>query len=286
MLQVNELTNAHEYCEQETKKSGSSFYYSFLFLPKEQKQAIIAVYAFCREIDDIVDECSDQNIAKQKLFFWQEELNKVYAGTPNHPVAKALQQVINTYNLPKIWFEQIIEGMFMDLTYQGYATFNDLNVYCHNVASTVGMLSASIFGYKEPNTIEFAKKLGLALQYINIIRDVGADARLNRIYLPEELMSKFDLNATEILKTKLSNNDNLKQALEHMATLANNLYLEAMSLLSPNDIKSQNSALIMADIYLAILNKIKKQKFSVLDKKINITPIHKLFIAWKRLIKQ
>ena len=172
------------YCRQRAAASGSSFYYSFLFLAPERRNAILALYAFCREVDDVVDEVSDPGVARAKLAWWAQELERVYRGEPQHPVGKALAPVVRTYALEKSQLVEILEGMSMDLDYNRYPDFPTLQVYCHRVAGIVGLLSARIFGYTDVRTLDYAHALGLAFQLTNIIRDVGEDVRRNRIYLP------------------------------------------------------------------------------------------------------
>lgn len=271
----------HRYCQNKAAASGSSFYYSFMFLPLAQRNAITAVYAFCREVDDIVDECSDSIIATQKLLWWQTEIERVFNGTPQHPVGVALSEAIHTYKLQRIWFDEILQGMNMDLRYQGYSTYADLNLYCHCVASTVGMLAASIFGYQNPSTLEYAKQLGLSFQLINIIRDIGEDARRGRIYIPEEQLQTFGIEPKEILQLSIKKPEQLTLLLSAIAQQAHTYRANAMINLAPEDRASQRSGLIMARIYFSILNEIERANFAVLHQKISITPLRKLWVAWR-----
>ena len=173
-----------QYCQQKASQSGSSFYYSFLFLPPARRRAITALYAFCREVDDVVDECTDVDIARTKLAWWRTEVAALYAGTARHPVAQALTNVVTPFNLPQTRLLEIIDGMEMDLNFNRYQDFKQLQLYCYRVAIVVGLLSAQIFGFNNRKTLKFAHDLGMAFQLTNIIRDVGEDARRNRIYLP------------------------------------------------------------------------------------------------------
>ena len=182
-----------EYCQDKAAASGSSFYYSFLFLPPERRRAITALYAFCREIDDVVDECHDAQIAATKLAWWREELARVYAGNPQHPIGQALRPATERFNLPHELLSEIIDGMEMDLTQSRYLDFTALSLYCYRVASVVGLLAAEIFGYQDRHTQKYAHDLGMAFQLTNIIRDVGEDARRGRVYLPlDEMMQTVD----------------------------------------------------------------------------------------------
>jgi len=277
------LSNAYDYCTNETKKSGSSFYYSFLFLSNEKKMAITSVYAFCREVDDIVDECSELHIAEQKLSFWQQELEFIYDGKPSHPVAIALQHTVTKFQLPKLWFEEIIQGMLMDLQYQGYQTIEDLEVYCHCVAGVVGKICATIFGYMHSETLEYARRLGICLQYINIIRDIGEDLRRNRVYIPEVFLKKYNLTADHILKQNITDKNQWIKMLTDFSKFAYFNYNTAFEKLHIEDRQNQVCGIIMGEIYLKVLTKIKKKKFNVLNQKINLTPINKLWTAYTTL---
>ena len=188
-----------EYCRQKAAASGSSFYYSFLFLPPERRRAIIALYAFCREVDDVVDEVSDPGVARSKLGWWKQEIGAIYAGAAQHPVGKALTPVVLQYSLPQERLEVIVEGMGMDLEYNRYPDFATLEVYAYRVAGVVGELSARIFGYTDSRTLEYARTLGLAFQLTNIIRDVGEDVRRNRVYLPLDELARFDLGPDALI---------------------------------------------------------------------------------------
>ena len=274
------MNNANQYCQNKVAASGSSFYYSFLFLPAEQRAAITAIYAFCREVDDIVDECQDKAIAQQKLVWWSTEIDRVYTGTPQHPVGIALAQIVKKYKLQKLWFDEIMQGMAMDLKYQGYQIFDDLKLYCHCVASAVGMLAAAIFGYKNQQTLEYAKKLGIAFQIINIIRDVGEDARRGRVYIPEEELQVFGIKPQEILELNISNPERFTALLAKLAVLARSYYTSALDTLPAEDRAAQRGGLIMAEIYFKILAEIEHSNFDVLNQKISITPLRKLWVAW------
>ncbi|HTE15176.1 MAG TPA: presqualene diphosphate synthase HpnD, partial [Burkholderiales bacterium] len=187
-----------QYCQQKAIASGSSFYYSFLFLPPERRRAITALYAYCREVDDVVDEYTDAGVARTKLAWWRDEVAKLYAGNPQHPVTKALVPAITAYGIQQQHMLELIDGMAMDLEYNRYPDFDTLKGYCHRVAGVVGLMSASIFGYTDKQTHEYASELGLAFQLTNIIRDVGEDARRNRIYLPLDELEKFGVAESDI----------------------------------------------------------------------------------------
>jgi phytoene synthase len=272
-----------EYCQQKAVQSGSSFYYSFLFLPPERRRAITALYAFCREVDDTVDECTDVAIARSKLMWWRKEISAMMAGSPTHPVTQALQPHMATYSLDGKHLLAIIDGMEMDLDQTRYLDFTGLKRYCWHVASVVGILSASIFGATRPETLQYAEKLGLAFQLTNIIRDVGEDARKGRIYLPVNELQQFNVTAADVLNARHS--DNFEKLMRFQAQRAQATYDEAFALLPAADRRSQRPGLIMAAIYRALLNEIERDGFQVLSQKISLTPIRKLWLAWKTYVR-
>ena len=272
-----------EYCQQKAVQSGSSFYYSFLFLPAERRRAITALYAFCREVDDAVDECTDVTIARNKLMWWRKEIKSMLDGSPTHPVTQALQPHVTTYALEGKHFQAIIDGMEMDLDQTRYLDFAGLKRYCWHVASVVGILSASIFGMSRPETLQYAEKLGLAFQLTNIIRDVGEDARKGRIYLPVNELQQFNVTAADILNGRHS--ENFEKLMQFQSRRAQAMYDEALALLPPQDRRAQRPGLMMAAIYRALLNEIEHDRFHVLNQKISLTPIRKLWLAWKTYVR-
>ena len=272
-----------EYCQQKAAASGSSFYYSFLFLPAERRRAITALYAFCREVDDIADDVQDVGVARTKLAWWRTEIANLFAGHPAHPVTQALQPFIAPYKLDAASLNEIIDGMEMDLAYHRYPDFDSLKLYCHRVAGVVGRLSASIFGYTNPATLEYAEALGMAFQLTNIIRDVGEDARRDRVYLPADELARFGLTAEDILA--LRGGDSFVKLMQFQAERAESYYDLAFSRLAPEDQRNQRAGLIMAAIYRTLLAEIRGDRFAVLDRRIALTPLRKLWIAWKTWIR-
>ncbi|HJV75221.1 MAG TPA: presqualene diphosphate synthase HpnD, partial [Noviherbaspirillum sp.] len=258
-------------------------YYSFLFLPAERRRAITALYAFCREVDDTVDECTDITIARNKLMWWRKEIKAMLDGSPSHPVTQALLPHVSAYGLEGKHLQAIIDGMEMDLDQTRYLDYAGLKRYCWHVASVVGILSASIFGVTRPETLQYAEKLGLAFQLTNIIRDVGEDARKGRIYLPVNELQQFNVTAAEILKGQHS--ENFEKLMRFQSERAQALYDEALALLPPKDRRAQRSGLMMAAIYRALLNEIENDGFHVLNQKISLTPIRKLWLAWKTYVR-
>ena len=276
--------NPHDYCQQKAAASGSSFYYSFLFLPKPKRQAITALYAFCREVDDVADECTDAGIARTKLAWWRTEIANLYADKPQHPVTKALTDAVRDYNLAEEHFVEIIDGMEMDLDQNRYRDFKELHLYCYRVASVVGLLSASIFGYSDRKTLKYAHDLGLAFQLTNIVRDVGEDARRGRIYLPLDEMEQHGVNEADILQGQES--DNVRRLLEFQIERAEDYYRRAFEELPDADRRDQRTGLIMAAIYRALLDEIRLGGCEkVLNHRVSLTPLRKLWLAWKTWLK-
>lgn len=272
-----------DYCQQKAVQSGSSFYYSFLFLPPERRRAITALYAFCREVDDTVDECTDASVARTKLMWWRKEIAAMSIGAPTHPVTQALEPHMSAYALESEHLIAIVDGMEMDLDQTRYLDFIGLKRYCWHVASVVGLLSAKIFGATHPQTLEYAEKLGLAFQLTNIIRDVGEDARKGRIYLPVNELQQFNVTAADILNAKYS--DNFKKMMQFQVDRAQKIYDEAFAFLPAQDRRAQRPGLIMAAIYRALLGEIESDGFNVLNQRISLTPIRKLWLAWKTYIR-
>lgn len=274
--------NPDEYCQQTAAQSGSSFYYSFLFLPPERRRAITALYAFCREVDDIVDECTDTGVARTKLAWWRQELAQLYAGVPQHPVTQALQPAIQPFGIKHEYLAEIIDGMEMDLGQSRYPDFAALELYCHRVAGVVGLLAASIFGYRDERTLVYAHTLGLAFQLTNIIRDVGEDSRKGRIYLPLSELQQFKVSAADILHGRQT--ENFAQLMKFQIERAERHYRAAFEQLPQCDRKAQRPGLIMAAIYRALLREIVDEGGKVLSQRTALTPVRKLWIAWKTWI--
>jgi phytoene synthase len=273
----------HRYCQQKAAGSGSSFYYSFLFLPEERRRAITALYAFCREVDDVVDDCSDPATARATLAWWRQELAAAFHGTPQHPVARALAEVAPRFNLAEARLAEIINGMQMDLDYNRYPSFEVLRQYCQRVAGVVGLLSAEIFGYQDRRTLEYAANLGLAFQLTNIIRDVGEDARRDRIYLPLDEIERHGVSVADIAASRES--DNFRRLIEFQIERALGFYREAFAKLPAVDRRAQRAGLVMAAIYRALLDEIQRDGCRVLSRRIALTPVRKLWIAWRTWIK-
>lgn len=268
-----------QYCQQKAARSGSSFYYSFLFLPPEQRRAITALYAFCREVDDVVDECHDPALARVKLGWWREELERGFQGDAQHPVTRALAAPIDRFNLPQEYFQEILDGMAMDLEQPRYQSFRDLALYCHRAAGVVGLLSAEIFGYRHRDTLRYAQDLGTALQLTNILRDVREDAERGRIYLPLDELEQYGVTEQDLLAGRTSG---ATQALfRAQLNRARTFFQRALDRLPDEDRLAQRSGLIMAAIYQATLDEMEHDGLRVLERRIALTPLRKLWIAWR-----
>lgn len=270
------------YCQEKAARSGSSFYYAFLFLPINRRKAITALYAFCREVDDVVDECTDTSIARSKLDWWRTEIQSLFAGTPSHPVTRALAPHLQECKITQDRLLAIIDGMQMDLDQTRYLDWTGLRKYCWHVAGVVGELSAGVFGYENEKTLEYATHLGLAFQMTNIIRDVGDDARRGRIYLPVEDLQRFEVKASEILNAKHS--DRFEALMTFEAQRARDLYRTAIDALPECDRRSQRPGLMMAAIYYTLLDEIEHENWKVLDQRISLTPIRKFWLAWRNWV--
>jgi len=266
-----------EYCRRKAADSGSSFYYGFRFLDVRRRRAIMALYAFCREVDDAVDECTDPGVAAMKLAWWRGEVEAMYAGRPTHPVTQALAAVLPEVNLPAEQLQEIIDGMEMDLRLARYPDFRTLNLYCYRVASVVGLLAAQIFGYPDRRTQKYAHDLGLAFQLTNIIRDVGEDARRGRIYLPQDELARFGVPEADILARRHS--DRFAELMRFQAQRAQDTYDRALGELPAVDRKAQRPGLMMAAIYRALLDEIVKDGCRVLTHRVSLPPARKLWLA-------
>ncbi|KKW69226.1 phytoene synthase [Lampropedia cohaerens] len=268
-----------QYVEQKAAESGSSFYYAFKFLSPQRRAAITAFYAFCREVDDVVDEVHDSGVAATKLAWWQAEVQQAFAGRPSHPVTQALVPLAPQFGIEMPHLLAVIEGCEMDLHQTRYLDFAGLQRYCHLVAGVVGEVAARIFGQQHPQTTQYAHTLGLAFQLTNIIRDVGEDAMRGRIYLPVDELQQFDVRAHDISNRSYS--ERFTALMRFQAERAHRLYDQALDLLPAADRRSQKPGLMMAHIYRTLLREIERGGFQVLHQRIHLTPVRKLWLAWQ-----
>mgnify|MGYP000302486970 CR=1 FL=1 len=266
-----------QYCQDKAASSGSSFYYSFMALAANQRRAIIALYAFCREVDDVVDNPGEIQIKQIKLQWWRTEIDQLFAGQAQHPVTRALTPVLEQFDLPEEYFLEIIDGMEMDLQQQRYESFKSLSLYCYRVAGVVGLMAAEIFGYEDRRTLKYARDLGMAFQLTNILRDVHEDAQLGRIYLPAEDLQRFSVSEKDILAGHAS--PNFQQLMQFECDRAKQYYHSAFEYLPEQDRFNQRCGLIMAAIYRAVLDKMEKNHFPVLTGRVRLSNAHKLWLA-------
>lgn len=270
-----------EYVQDKAARSGSSFYYAFLFLPPPKRAAITAFYAFCREVDDVVDDALDPGVAATKLAWWRQEVAQSFAGQPNHPVMKALMPHAAAFGITAAHLAAVIDGCEMDLQQTRYLDFAGLARYCHLVAGVVGEVAANIFGRTEQQTVSYAHTLGRALQLTNIIRDVGDDARRGRIYLPMDELQRFGVKAAEILQrqTPWGYSERFSELMRFQSARAQQTYDDALALLPAQDRAAQRPGLMMANIYRTLLREIEADGFQVLHQRTSLTPLRKLWIA-------
>ena len=270
-----------QYVQDKAAKSGSSFYYAFLFLPPARRAAITAFYSFCREIDDVVDDAVDPGVAAAKLAWWRQEVASAYAGQASHPVMKALMPHRAAYAIEATHLLAVIDGCQIDLDQTRFLDFPGLARYCHLVAGVVGEVAANIFGRSSEATVQYAHKLGLAMQLTNIIRDVGDDARRGRIYLPVSELQRFEVKANELLLRTAPHgySDRFSALMQAQAERAHQTYDAAFALLPEVDRLAQKPGLMMANIYRTLLREIEADGFQVLHQRTSLTPVRKLWIA-------
>lgn len=270
-----------QYVQDKAARSGSSFYYAFLFLPPQRRAAITAFYAFCREVDDVVDEVHDPQVAATNLAWWRKEVAESFAGQPHHPVMQALMPLAPEFGIEPRHLQAVIEGCQTDLEQTRFLDFPALQRYCHLVAGVVGEVACNIFGRTQPQTVDYAHRLGQAMQLTNIIRDVGDDARRGRVYLPVNELQQFDVKAHEILKREApwGYSDRFQALMRFQAERAHRLYDEAFALLPEADRVAQKPGLMMANIYRTLLREIEADGFQVLHQRTSLTPVRKLWIA-------
>jgi phytoene synthase len=270
-----------QYVQDKAASSGSSFYYAFLFLPPPRRAAITAFYAFCREVDDVVDEIADPSVAASKLQWWRKEVSQAFSGKPSHPVTRALMPLAPSFDIQEAHLQSVIEGCQTDLDQTRFLDFPALQRYCHLVAGVVGEVAANIFGRTQGATVQYAHQLGLAMQLTNIIRDVGDDARRGRIYLPVSELQRFDVKAHELLQrsSPWGYSERFQALMRFQAERAHASYDAAMQLLPDADRVAQKPGLMMANIYRSLLREIEVQRFQVLHQRTSLTPLRKLWIA-------
>ena len=273
-----------QYCYEKVKESKSNFTWTFYFISKNRRDALISLYAFCREIDDIVDNTIDLEVATAKINWWKNEINRLFHETPQHPVTKSLFNFIDTYELNEAYFLEMLDGMEMDLKFNRYESFKQLQLYCYRVAGVVGILCVKILGFKNQTTLKFAHDLGIALQLTNIVRDVGEDARKNRIYIPLDELHQFNVSEEDILK--FQENKNVSNLLIYQIERAENFYKSAYEKIPKEDVNSQIPGLLMGKIYETLLLEIKRDRpEQTLNHKVILPPFRKMLVIFKCFFK-
>jgi len=268
-----------QYCREKARHSGSSFYYAFLFLPEEKQRAIMALYAFCREVDDIADSVSDQQVALTKLGFWHTEIQRCFSGQPQHPVGIELKWAKEHFPLDEELLQEILDGMLMDIEQQPIAKAADLSLYAYRVAGAVGLLSIEIFGYSNRHSRRFAVSLGEALQLTNILRDLAEDGRRGRIYIPQSDRIEFGVSDQAFGHGDMS--PGKQQLLVKYGDRAEAMFRQAVSELPAEDRENLRPSLVMAAIYYAYLRRLRQANYNVWECPVRILPLRKLWIAWR-----
>ena len=268
-----------QYCRDRTRGSGSSFFYAFLFLAEEQRRAMMALHAFCREVDDIADEVKEQEVALSKLAFWREELNRAFKGTAQHPVGRELAWAAEHFPIDEELLVEIIDGMLMDVKRQPILKHADLSLYAYRVAGAVGLLTIEVFGYKNRKSRDFATSLGEALQLTNILRDVATDAKMGRIYFPQEERIRYRVSDQDFKDGNMS--DGMRALLADYAERAETAYRQALDNLPDEDRESLRPSILMGTIYYNYLQRLRDADFDMWQKPIHILPLRKIWTAWK-----
>ena len=268
-----------EYCQQRVAARGSSLYYSVLFLPAEQRRGVVAVHAFSRELHDAVDQASDPGVARAKLAYWRGELHAAMAGSPQHPVARALAAVAHADAIGEAQLARVVDGAQMDLDYDRYPEFTALEAYCQQTAGTVQLLCAKILGSTKDATLEYARTLGVALRLTEIIRDVGRDVGRGRVFLPLDELARFGLADNDILLRR--EDARFERAMALQIARAREYHERATALLPPADRRTQRAGLVLAAISRALLEEIAALRGHMLRQSVTLTPVRKLWIACK-----
>ena len=274
------ITDAQAYCTALTKKSGSNFYYSFLFLPRKRRAAMYTIYAFCKEVDNAVDEPPAGSNPQDELRRWRAELEAAYRGTPTFPVTISLANHVKQLSIPQVYFEELIKGVEMDLVASRYASFQDLSLYCYRVASVVGLICLHIFGPTSARAQDYAVSLGMAFQLTNILRDIGTDAAQGRIYLPQDDLQKFGCTDQAILQRQES--AELRTLLHFEAEKAHEYYAKAQAAfesLPAHDQRALTVSEIMRALYVRILKKIEEPKHQIFGPRARLATIRRLAVA-------
>lgn len=271
------LAEAYRYCEEITRRSGTSFQAAFWMLPKPKRRALHAIYAFCRLADDIADDPDQKTDRELLLKRWREELDDAYRGKATHPVGIALGHTVHHFHLPESIFIDLLAGIEFDLAGEAIETFDDLRQYCYRVASTVGLLVVRVLGYHNPQTLEYAQTLGIAVQLTNVLRDIGDDVSSGRVYLPREELDRFGVTVADLEKGQMT--EGLRLMLDHYAERALRYYEHADRLLPSEDRRTLRSAQAMGRIYRTLLDELNQRNFPCFEEPFRLPKYRRLAIA-------
>ncbi|MEJ2344428.1 MAG: presqualene diphosphate synthase HpnD [Gammaproteobacteria bacterium] len=266
------------YCLDKGLPQGSSLYYSALYLQPEQRRALAAVFALRREIRALIDECSDLDVAQRKLDWWRAEIEGAFGGAVQHPAAQALQQAAGTFNLPVEYFQEMLDGVEMDLRGSRYETFRDLSLYCHRVGGVAGTLWTEICGYRDHRALKYGHALGVGLELLRILRDLRHDVARGRLYLPREELERFAVTTTDLGHP--TGSGHVQALLGLQSRRIHEQFEHALSQLPEVDRFRQCSGLIMCRIQLTLLKEIERDGLRVLEHRLRLTPLRKLWLAW------
>lgn len=281
---MSDVAAYHGHAGASPTRSRTNFYYSFSFLPRAEREAIHTVYAFCKHIDDIVDENPTTDTAKvlekrERLQWWRQQIDALYAGESTHAVVATLGPVVRSFSIPKQYFLTLIDGCERDLIQRRYETFDELKDYCYSVAGIVGLISIEIFGYKYEQTKEYAVNLGYALQLTNILRDIKHDKDRGYVYLPKADMAKFKYTEADLLNEVYD--ERFVNLMEYEARRAREYFNKARAALRSDERITMFAAEIMDAIYYRILEKIELKNYDVFRHRVRVSTIHKVWIAIK-----
>ena len=267
-----------QYCENQAAPAGSDLYYSFLYLAPETRRAVTAVHAFCQQLSGVVNDRGDDQVARSKLDWWVGELERCYAGTPQHPVTRALQEPLERYNLPREYFAEILDGAWMDMDRRRYASFNELALYCYRVSGVVGLMSAEIFGYAHRDTLRFATELGTAFRLTGVVLNLRDDLRQGRVYLPLDELDEIGIAPDEL--PALTGTDRLLPLARRQLDRARRQFETALQHLPETERAAQTALLIRAAIDQALLDEVEADGLRVARHHLVLSPLRKFWIAW------
>lgn len=270
-----------QYCQEQVLREGSSLYYSLRFLPTAQRHTLTALHAFFYEISEIKHKCQDIDVAKAKFQWWQQEITRTFENASQHPICQALTEPIQHYQLQQHYFQEIVEGLQLDLEVTGYAKFEDLEEYCKHTSSVLSLLGTQVLGYQNDSTLKYAEQLGIALQLTYILRGLRRDTLKRRIYIPQDELERFGVNKQTLLDGQLT--EMIQAVLAYQATRIRAYYHHAFQYLAKEDCFNQRSGLIRAQLALATLQEIENDGYQVFKHKIHLTPLRKLWITWRTL---